>query len=253
MATQCVPLNEITHLFIYELPTLYACDIWPVPHVLTVFSVGLYTRSALYAFLFSGIWEIVEALILLIFGNFSLFFVGPADNLALENLSQSIIDDWLIHGGIGALLSWVFYYGFNFPILVNFKEFWTDVYRFWFYVFSFVLVNSGFYFLYGTEVGDGFRLGVLISFFIQGFFILITVWLQPRMTWANYTRQEQIEFWLLPYILSVALNISNLFNWFFSGAIQVWLLTGIYFLSILFLISYRTRWWRLLYIDFKTV
>lgn len=251
MATQCVPLDQVINLRPWEIPTLYSCDIWPVPHILVPFSVALYTKWPLFAFLMAGIWEIVEVLMLMLFRNFSLFFVGPEENLQFENLGQVLIDDWLIHGGIGTLLGWTFIHTFSFPKFVDFGEFWSDPYKFWYYVWSFAFVNFGFFFLYGLEVGDGFRLGVLLAPFIQGIFILLTAATEPWPTWEGYG--PKWRFWLAFWPLSLALNISNLFMWFFSGAIQAWLISGIYFIILLIIAQVKWDWVGLIYTNFVKV
>ena len=189
MATQCIPLDQITGLLPWEIPLLYSCDIWPTPHILNVLILGIFTKSPTFAFLMSGIWEIIEVLILIMFNNFSLFFVGPEENLAFENLGQTLISDWLIHGGIGTLLSWIFIRAFRFPAMLTIYDFWNRVYVFWYYLFGFILLLFGFFFLYGAEVND-FRLGVLLSFIIQGAFIVILLLTQPKETWSTFSRRE---------------------------------------------------------------
>jgi len=107
--------------------------------------------------------------------------------------------------------------------------------------------------LYGIEIGDKFRLGVLLSFLSQGVFTVLTIWTQPHSRWKGYTRWQKIQFWGVQYLFAVTLGISNMFNWFYSGAIQVWLLSGI-FLIILLVILYKrssnNKWWKNVYFDF---
>ena len=250
MATQCIPLDLVTGLRPWEIPTLYSCDIWPVPHILVPMAVGLFTKWPLFAFLMAGIWEIIEVLILMLFQNFSLFFVGPEENLQFENLGQVLVDDWLIHGGIGVMLAWVLIHTFEFPVLVDFSDFWANIYKFWYYVFAFAAVAFAFFFLYGLEVGDGFRLGVLLAPFIQLAFIGLIVLTEPKPTWIGYNR---VIFWMSWWPLSLALNISNMFAWFFSGAAQAWLLCGVYFLILLAVAEYRNKWTSQIHVDWGEV
>ena len=249
MATQCIPLDQITGLQPWEIPTLYSCDVWPVPHILVPMLAGLFTKWPLFGFFIAGVWEIIEILILMIFQTFNVFFVGPDANSAYENLGQAFIDDWLIHGGIGTLLAWTLLHTFDMPLLVDFGEFWTKLYKFWYYVFAFIILALPLSTWYGYEI-DGIRLGVLIAPFLQLIVIGLIVLTEPKATWLGYSR---VTYWMCWWPLSLALNISNMFGWFYSGAIQAWLLTGIYYVILLGVAQYRNKWLSLIYVDWDEV
>ncbi len=69
------------------------CDMWHAPHIANPFLLAFFTDSFLVAFFVSGLFEIFEALMVVIFKDFALF-AGAANSL--ENLSDVLIDDWLI-------------------------------------------------------------------------------------------------------------------------------------------------------------
>ncbi|MDB9801214.1 hypothetical protein OAB94_02430 [Flavobacteriaceae bacterium] len=239
MANQCIPLEKIAGLLPWEIPILYACDIWVVPHVLVVFILSIFIKRPWTAFLASGIWEIFEILLLMAFGNFSLFLQAGTQ---FENLGQALVSDWLIHGGIGCSLSWIFCNTFRFPTLINEKDWYSNPYNFFYFIFAWVLLISGYSFTYAVSI-DGFRLGVMISPLIQSIVLIIIIISQPLNVWNGYTKSEAVLFWSIPLLYAVALTISNMFNWLYSSAIQVWFISGI-FLLLLIIIGIKKGSWK---------
>ena len=151
MATECISLDLIPELRRWEMSILYSCDIWPVSHILAPFLVALFTKSPLFGFLMSGIWEIVEIIALMIFGNYG-FYAGPQSATHIETFAESLVDDWLIHGFIASVVAWVFIHTLNFPLMINYKEFWSNIYRFWYYILALVALLLCFFDLYPISI-----------------------------------------------------------------------------------------------------
>ncbi len=69
------------------------------------------TRNWIAAFFISGLFEIVEAIMVTATQDF-VVFAGAANSL--ENLPDALIDDWLIQAGLGTLLgAWVLLFFFQ--------------------------------------------------------------------------------------------------------------------------------------------
>ena len=252
MITQCTPFTEIVGLLPWETAVLYACDIWNVPHVITVFLWAIMSKSPLVAFLLSGVFEIVEALALMGFGDFGFFFSGPKENIMIENIGQSLVIDWLLHGGIGTLLGWMYLKTFRFPAMITVYDFWNKPFYFFYYLLAYIFSTLLYFFLYGIKLENGFPLGILMGFIGQGIVILLILWTQPRNRWKDYTKAERTRFWLIQYLFAVGLGVSNMFDWLYSSAIQVWVICGIFFLMLIVLECTKMRkyrWWNHYYVE----
>jgi hypothetical protein len=79
-----------------------AHDLYVVPHIVNVLWVGVIARDPWLAFTLAGLNEAVETLAQTVFQSF-VIFIGANDDV--ENLTASLVEDWLIQGGIGALLA----------------------------------------------------------------------------------------------------------------------------------------------------
>jgi hypothetical protein len=252
MATQCVRLDQL-NLSPFEHAIWYACDLWVVPHIVTVALLCIFIKRPWIAWLLSFIWELIEAWIVYLFKGFGIFYAGPAANQATENLVESLVVDVFYCGALGAIVGWLYYETFRAPTVLTISDFWKRPYIFFYYVFFYLLSLVGYFGFYGYETG-GFRLGVLLSVIIQGAVLLLGAYFEPKGVWNGYTKRDRIIFWSVQYAYAVVLAISNLFNWLYSAYIQALLLTGIFIIA-LFITAAATRnyWWKRYYISFDEV
>jgi hypothetical protein len=89
----------------FSINFLDNCDMWHAPHIANPFLLMMITRNYWAAFIVSGVFEIVECLMVVTMDGFGLF-AGAANSL--ENMPDALVDDWLIQAGLGTLLGiWV--------------------------------------------------------------------------------------------------------------------------------------------------
>jgi hypothetical protein len=89
----------------FSINFLDNCDMWHAPHIANPFFLMMITRNYWVAFFVSGVFEIVECLMVVCMDDFGLF-AGAANSL--ENMPDALVDDWLIQAGLGTLLGmWV--------------------------------------------------------------------------------------------------------------------------------------------------
>lgn len=232
------------------LNTLSSCDPWAVPHLVNPFLFGITTKSVPYAFLLSGIGELIEYLMLSLYNSF-IVFLGTHDgvdfNVDVENLAGSYIEDWLIQGGLGTLMAWVFYNHFVFPQLIRFGDVLKGgALRVLFYLFFIVcgciVLPSA---LFGIEV-NGFPLGRHLYYIIQSVMFLLIILLQPRDVFQGYKKMDIYQFWFCSWFIMFVYLLQNSWDWFYSSHIQSWLITGIFLVIVFFWSIYRWRWpWRI--------
>ena len=233
------------------LNTLSSCDPWAVPHLVNPFLFGVWTKSPLLAFFLAGIGELVEYTALTLFQSFIVFLgthEGTDFNADVENLAGSYIEDWLIQGGIGTLLAWVFYNHFVFPKLIRYsgRVLVSIFYNLFFFLGCVILPSA----LYGIEVNE-FPLGRLLYPLIQGVMFLLIIWLQPKDIFMGYKKSDIYQFWGISWFMMFILHLQNIWDWFYSSHVQSWLITGIYLVILFFWSIYRWEWPRRIRLDFR--
>ena len=208
----------------------FACDKFSVPHIIAPFLIAIITRNPWFGFTMAGIYEVLEYLIYAIADDFIIFATGTESN-NVENIAGILLEDWLIQGGVGALiLGGVFLWvipGKTHLTLNDLKR-RGHILRFIFYVVItlFFVAPALLYPL----VSGSFQYGILIYPFIQLVLIGI-VWLYNSL----FAKEEfQAEFWFTFWFFSLVINFSNLFDYFYSGSIQSWFISTL-FLYYLFL------------------
>ena len=212
----------------YSINFLDDCDMWHAPHIANPFFLMVITRSWVAAFFVSGLFEIVECLMVVIFQNFALF-AGAANSL--ENLPDVLIDDWLIQAGLGTLLgAWVCWY-FDPPAL--WRGWYVDKGRFmwWLLWYALVMVPQT---AYGINLNDtdptGFPLGPTITIGIIGLVFMFLVENEPRMeqVWSGRTVRSRYQFWVAVITIYFSFYYVVQFDFFFGSAPQTWLLWGVW-------------------------
>ena len=206
------------------------CDMWHAPHIANPFFLMMITRNWVAAFFVSGLFEIIECLMVVIFKNFALF-AGAANSL--ENLPDVLIDDWLIQAGLGTLLgAWVCWF-FDSPKM--WTGWWTDRGRFMWWLLWYILVMIP-QVAYGLNLNDadptGFPLGPNITIPIIALVFAFMIENEPGMydSWKGRTRRERFQFWAAVVVIYFSFYYVVQFDFFFGSAPQTWLMWGTWIL-----------------------
>jgi hypothetical protein len=225
----CTPdVNQLA-LGTFVLVNLYACDAWAVPHVIMPFILTVWAKDFGVGWLFAYINEGVEAWFNIFFATFVLFVDANHDG---ENLAGSLIDDAWIQGLVGATLGVLFLWAMPTPRLLSIRDFiplkkgHVRLDRFVYWVLMLILVASPAT-LYRVKIGT-FPLGILVYPFLQGAFLWIANRFAPAETWAGYRRSQVREYWFTIWLFSLAINIQNMFDYFYSSAVQSWIWSGLF-------------------------
>ena len=218
MVLPCTVVDSPVSLGITAFINLFACDKYAAVHVIAPLIVAVMTRNFYFAFTLAGINEVFELLLYVIRGNY-VGFIGANDKT--ENLTGVLLEDWLIQGGIGTIiLGALFLYVIPGKPMIVWSDLWKRPKRFFFYViimFLMLLPVS----LYAIQLGN-FNMGILAYPFIQLIFIGIIFLKEGR-------KEFQTELWITLWLFSLVINVSNMFDYLYSGSIQSW------FISVLFL------------------
>lgn len=223
MVTPCVDVVSGVDYGTLAFTNMFACDKWAVPHIVAPLLVTIMTRNVYFGFTIAGIAEIVEYLIFVIFGSFVIFVSNGeiSETDRVENIVGVLLEDWLIQGGIGALIL-----GCIFIKVIPGKPFvrWADAWdknkrgSFWFYLVIGILM-LGSIAIYPLELGS-LRFGILIYPVILFVFIIVI--------WLREGEHFYAEFWLTFLAFATAINVSNLFDYLYSGPIQSWLISLVF-------------------------
>ena len=241
----CSPAPSIDDIGLFELVNTYACDIYSVPHIVNVFWVAIVMRDAWNAWVIAGVLELVEVLMQVIFGSYG-FFIGP-ESENLENLGRSLVEDWLIQGGIGALLGLVYISGFPGPRMLRFRDWFRlpaiRVGRFILYALLLIIIAGIGTLLFGYELPDsGFKLGVFLSLALNVLVVpLLLCFRVHKETWATYSVNQQWEYWLTALVFTTIMSVQAAFDYLYSGAIQSWLWSFVFLVYLFVRALYRYR------------
>lgn len=117
--TPCTLNVDAVSLGPYALVNTFACDEWAVPHIVNIFWIGIITRDPIFALLAAAVNESLEILNNMIFGSFVLYVNA---NYATENIASALVDDFLIQGGIGAILAAIYIWVYPSPRMLRFRD-----------------------------------------------------------------------------------------------------------------------------------
>lgn len=234
------PCNLVanTSITLYGVTFLTSCDMWHAPHIANPFILMMWTRSWIAAFVVSGLFEILEALIVTIAKSFVVF---PGAVNSYENIPDSLLDDWLIQGGLGTLLgAWVTWY-FQQPKM---WRGWFTANRghfvqwlIWYILIMCCQMINGL--LIDPNDPNAFPVGALASMTIMCILFAFLIQNEPGVndTWHGRTRYERARFWVAIVAIYLSFYYAVIFDFFFGSAAQTWLLWGawiiIYFISAL--------------------
>lgn len=240
----CVDNIPFSQVGIYGLVHTYACDSYAVPHIVNVFWLAIITRDPWFAFVMAGLSEIFEAFAQVAFANF-LIFVGAEGSY--ESVGMVLIEDWLIQGGIGALLGLMFIASFPGPRMLRFRDLFRmpvlRVGRFVFYLFIVFLLCVPGTAIHSLTVGASeFPIGILlyapIAIVSVGFMVLFPV---HKRRWHDYTSAQQWDYWLTALGFTVVIGTQTAFDYLQSSAIQSWLWSFVFAVYLFARAVYRYR------------
>jgi hypothetical protein len=241
----CSPAPSIDEIGLFELVNTYACDIYSVPHIVNVFWVAIITRDAWNAWVIAGVFELAEVLMQVIVGSYS-FFIGP-EGENVENFGRSLVEDWLIQGGIGALLGLVYIASFPGPRMLRFRDLFRlpslKVGRFILYSLLLIIIAGVGTMLFGYELADsGFKLGVFFSLGLTVFVVAgLFCFKAHKKTWQSYSSMQQWEYWLTTLVFTTVISVQAAFDYLYSGAIQSWLWSFVFLVYLFVRALYRYR------------
>lgn len=246
MVPPCIEISNVYDIGPLAMVNTYACDPWAIPHVVVPFLITVWSRSWWFGFLMAGVGELVEYFGAWAFKSF-VIFVGTRNgvdfNHDIESLAGSYVDDWLIQGTlVGVFLGWIFYKTFSYPRLISAWDFlnnqlWFIYYAILLFGLNVVLTGS----IYRVMIGS-FELGINLAWIIYGLTLLILLIWQPRDKWNGYSNWHKAEFYLGSWFINIAFQVQNQFDWFFSSAVQSWLIGGILLVLLVPIGLYRWRW-----------
>ena len=231
------------------------CDRWSVLHIVTPFLLTIYTRSGFFGFFMAGLGEFIEYFLLTLWGTFSIFVTNTNTkidpNTDIESLANIFVADWLIQGGIGVLLGWVFYQMLDFPALYKWEDIWKRPYTFCYYTFWLLGTTALKGALYSMDIVS-FKFGINFFYIADIVLIVILELTQPKHVWANYSKKQKVFFYGWWLFIVIVLNVQNQFDYFFSNYVQGWLWSAI--LLFVFMIPYSLharQWHRSIEFDFN--
>ena len=202
----------------------YACDPWCVLHITTPMLLTLFLGNPWYAYLLTGLSEIVEVFAIAMTGSYVFFLEDPSISTgAWENQVGALIDDWLIQGGIGVFVGYL--------IIITFRPFpkapitWEGLLSGrrldWIHSVYLLLgvVALPLIYVQGVESFPGLQ--ALIHPFAQALLFLVFWWIQ-RQNGGTLGR----AFYWPPLALLFLYHGLNTFSWYCSCAVQSWIVSG---------------------------
>ena len=214
MIPPCIDVVSSNTTSIVAFTNTFACDKWAVPHIVAPFVVAIMTRNPWFGFVMAGIAEMLEYLVYAIAGNFVVFVFtgtdGITENDRTENVAGILLEDWLIQGGIGALIL-----GSVFLWIIKGKTYLTlndltrckNIGKFIFYIIMTLLLMIP-AFIYPFSI-DSFQAGILLYPIIQ--LLLIGIIYIYNSLFAK--EEFQTEFWFTFWFFSLVINFSNLWDY----------------------------------------
>jgi len=223
---QCV-VREGTPTSMYSVTFVDACSMWSGPHLANPFFLMILTQNWIISFLVSGVFEIVETLMVAIFRNFAFF---PGDENNLENMVDSLVDDWLIQGSLGVLLgAWVIWY-FKPPQL--WRGWYTDrgVFMWWLLWYLLVMVSQASFGIKLNDDTNDFPLGPTIAVIIISCVFAFMIQTEPKMeeAWDGRTARSRMEFWMAVVAIYFSFYYVVQFDWCVGSSPQTWIMWGIW-------------------------
>lgn len=214
---------------------------WHAPHIANPFILMIFTGNALAPILLSGLFEIIEALMVATTKDFALF-AGAANSL--ENLSDVLLDDWLIQAGLGTLLGAFYMWITGAPHLWGNWFTQRRNWLWWAFWYVALMVTQT---TYGLNLNDddptGFPIGGIVCCSLMAIIFAFLVQNEPdwRSSWSAYTHRQRAEFWGGAIAIYFSFYLVVMFDFFYGSAAQTWLMWTVWVVGYLFWVYARGR------------
>lgn len=210
-----------------EIRFLDNCDMFHAPHIANPFLLMMLSRNWVVSFLVPGIFEIFEIVSILILSNFG-YFPGATDSY--ENLTDSLVDDWLIQAGLGVILgAWISWCVGQPPLWKGWST-RRGLFLAWLVWFLLLMVSQT---TFGLKLNDGsdptgFPLGPTICIGISAVLFAFLVQNEPgsREAWSGRLKSARIAFWVAVVSIYFSFYYVVQFDFFFGSGPQTWLMFG---------------------------
>lgn len=233
------------------------CDIWPAHHVTGVFIMYCFLQNWPIVFLLTGLAEAYEAVGRAVNGGTAVPLLEDVEGG--ESMTNAIVDDWVIAGTIGLLLGGLFMYHLRTRALVD-KHRWRQQRTSWWFYVLVVIASIGptaFMPLFVIDTPPGVMnvaafstnktdlwLGPgLISTF-RAFLYAQAFVVEGRFSkaWVSEPPWKRSTFYSAQWAICGILEIQAPWDWFYSGAIQVYVLSGLMLVYMIILAIGRGQW-----------
>lgn len=256
MARACFTRNEIIPPLAEDAYIAHLlCDPWANPHINGPMFLYILTQRWPLVLLITGLNEVFEILLKLIFGDFAIFPEVDATN-DFESITQALIDDWLTQGSIGLILGGLFVYAIRSPVV--WTGWRTNRRQWWFYFFTAVVYFViTILFSMTIEKPPGLMgvsstkpdktdlwVGPYITTALIGGLILLAQYGENfySVAWAKQPESKRRHFWNGYWAINVCFSIQATWDWFYSGAAQSWLLAGLFAIGLMGIIVVKGDW-----------
>lgn len=249
----CIKVDDpIIQYGLFGFSIFDMCDRWAASHLTTPFVIAIllcYPTMPLFkkwwgpfiSFVIAGFFEIFEIFSRVFFGAFITFFTKDGLSAEPENFVGSYLEDWLLHGGLGAfLLGGLYINAVKVPPLL-----WGAKSKDWRYTVYYVAVILAYilpFTVFSFDLEDGFPLGPIIVAAWQVVWVGLVVltegywmgtysykkgiWTSGR--WEGYTRRQRLTFWWGISAITAPYLTQNIFDWLYSNAIQSYVTLTLY-------------------------
>lgn len=264
MVTPCLRVPDpISQYGLFGWTIFNMCDRWAASHLTTPFVLALllvYPTIPLFgkwfgpflSFMIAGIFEMFEIFSRVFFGAFITFFTLDGLSAEPENFVGSYLEDWGLHGGLGAfLLAGLYINAVKYPPLL-----WGARSKHWRYTLYYIAVIILYvlpFTIFSIDLDNGFPLGPIVVASWQVVWTALVVlsegywmgvysydkgiWISGR--WRGYTRRQRLIFWWgIPAITAPYLT-QNIFDWLYSNAIQSYVMVTFYSIILLLVAAFQ--------------
>jgi len=169
-------------------------------------------------------------------------FAGAANSL--ENLSDVLLDDWLIQAGLGTLLGAFYMWITGAPHLWGNWFTQRRNWLWWAFWYVALMVTQT---TYGLNLNDddptGFPIGGIVCCSLMAIIFAFLVQNEPdwRSSWSAYTHRQRAEFWGGAIAIYFSFYLVVMFDFFYGSAAQTWLMWTVWVVGYLFWVYARGR------------
>ena len=108
--------------------------------------------------------------------------------------------------------------------------------KFIYYFFLLLLLTIPGSVLFKLTTSNGFALGILLYPLLITVFVFFNYFtLMNKKTWQKEAihKNDQLEFWIVATVYTLIIGLQALWDYFYSGAVQSWLISTIFFIFLL--------------------